>query len=861
MAMQKLTPMFRQYFEIKRRYPHCILFFRLGDFYEMFFEDAEKAAGILNIALTSREAGDGKRVPMCGVPVSNAAPYIRKLVEAGHRVAICEQVEDPREAKGLVKREVIRVVTPGLFVDLEGLSEKESHYLCALSQGKRFGLSVLDLSTGDFRVTALEDENELLNEIFRLEPRELLLPEEKEEALTKKLKEVLPRLHLTRVAPEWFSEKRGRKLISELFGVADPAGFGLSEIPEALSAVAAIIEYLRENEKEALNRLSSPKPYFLGNYLILDEPTKRNLELVRNQFDGTGRFTLLWVLDHTKTPMGGRTLRHWILYPLRDLSAIRERQEAVRYLLENPNLREALSRALSRVTDMERLTTRCTLKLSGPRDLVALRQALSVIPEIKEYLTGTEGLLFSIRERLGDFSTLYEKLARILLEEVPASPKEGGLVRPGVHVELDELRDLKENALKYLTELEARERQRTGIPNLRLGYNRVFGYYIEVTKSYLNRIPKDYLRKQTLTNAERFITPELKEFEAKVLSADERIKELEYEIFLELREAVAEEAEALRQAGRALGELDALVSLAEVAEKNDYVRPEITETPGIEIIEGRHPVLEKVLPAGNFVPNTVRLDPEEERLLIITGPNMAGKSTILRQTALIVLLAHLGSFVPAESARIGLCDRIFSRVGASDELSRGRSTFMVEMAECANILNNATERSLVILDEIGRGTSTYDGLAIAWAVAEYLHRKKALTLFATHYHELTELARELPAVKNYNVAAKEWGEEVVFLYRLQPGPASESYGIQVAALAGLPREVIERAREILKGLEAKGNLYQTRKPKESPKQLPLFDPYLPLKEKLLALNPEEITPREALNLVFELRDFLVKSGL
>ena len=859
--MQKLTPMFRQYFEIKRRYPHCILFFRLGDFYEMFFEDAEKAATVLNIALTSREAGGGKRVPMCGVPVSNVAPYLRKLVEAGYRVAICEQVEDPREAKGLVKREVVRVITPGLFVDIEALSEKESHYLCALSPGKRPGLSVLDLSTGDFRATTLEGQSELLNEIFRLEPRELLLPEGKEETLVQKLKEILPGLHFTEVPEEWFSEKRGRELVSDLFGVADPAGLGLAEIPEALSAVAAIIEYLRENEKEALKRLSPPKPYFLGNYLILDEPTKRNLELLRNQFDGSTRFTLLWVLDHTKTPMGGRTLRRWILYPLRDPYAIRERQEAVRYLFENPELRASLSRALSGIPDVERLTTRCTLKLSGPRDLVALRQALRVIPEIKESLAETEGLLSGLRERLGDFSELYRKLVRVLLEEVPASPREGGLVRPGVHAELDELRDLKENALKYLAELEERERRRTGIPNLRIGYNRVFGYYIEVTKSYLSRVPGDYIRKQTLTNAERFITPELKEFEAKVLSAEERIKALEYEIFLELREAVAEEAEALRQAGRALGELDALLSLAEAAEKNHYVRPEITESPGIEIVEGRHPVLEKVLPAGSFVPNTVRLDPEKARLLIITGPNMAGKSTILRQTALIVLMAHLGSFVPAESARIGICDRIFSRVGASDELSRGRSTFMVEMAECANILNNATERSLVILDEIGRGTSTYDGLAIAWAVAEYLHRRKVLTLFATHYHELTELARELPAVRNFNVVVKEWDRDIVFLYRLQPGPASESYGIQVAALAGLPKEVIEKAREILKNLEAKENLCPPKKSREIPKQLPLFDPYLPLKEKLLALNPEELTPREALNLVFELRDFLVKSGL
>ncbi len=857
--MQKLTPMFRQYFEIKRRYPEAILFFRLGDFYEMFFEDAEEASRILQIALTSREAGGGRRVPMCGVPVANAAPYIRKLVEAGKRVAICEQVEDPREARGLVKREVVRVVTPGLFVDLDGLQEKESHYLCALVPGREPALAVLEFSTGEFRATVLSDEEEALNELFRLEPRELLHPASRGENFLHRLKEVLPGLPLTPLPEEWFQVSRGRKLLSEIFGLADPAGLGFGDLKEALAAVAAILEYLREYEKEALERLSPPKPYFLGNYLVLDEPTKRHLELVRNQFDGSVRYSLLWVLDRTRTPMGGRTLRQWILYPLRNKEAILARQQAIQELYENTELREELQKLLAKVTDIERLASRCALKVSGPRDLVSLRQGLAFIPRIKDLLSGTEGLLKEKAAELETFSDLQSRLERTLEDEVPNSPREGGLIRQGIHPELDELRDLRSNALRYLAELEERERRRTGIPNLKVGYNRVFGYYIEVTKSHLSRVPSEYIRKQTLANAERFITPELKEFEARVLSADERIKTLEYEIFVELREAVAERVEELRRTARLLGELDALLSLAEVARENHYVRPEISESPGIEIEEGRHPVLEKVLPSGNFVPNSLFLHPEEARLLIITGPNMAGKSTILRQTALIVLMAHIGSFVPAEKARIGLCDRIFSRVGASDELSRGRSTFMVEMAECANILHNATERSLVILDEIGRGTSTYDGLAIAWAVAEYLHSTKALTLLATHYHELTELARELPGVKNYNVAVREWGEEVVFLYRLQPGPASESYGIQVAALAGLPPAVIARAREILKRLENQD--LSLNPPQEGPRQLTLFDPYLPLKEKLLAVDPENLTPREALNLIFELRDFLVKSGL
>ena len=854
----RFTPMFRQYFEIKSRYPDCILFFRLGDFYEMFFEDAEEASRLLDIALTSREAGGGKRVPMCGVPVAHAAAYLRKLVEAGKRVAICEQVEDPREARGLVRREVVRVVTPGLFLDPEGLPDKENHYLCALFPGRRFGLAVLELSTGDLRATVLEDREALHNEIFRLEPREILVPEGFPEKPLEEFRGLLPHLSFTfRPAPD-FQEKRATEILSAHFSVEDPAGLGFGDLPEALRALGAVLAYLEENEREALGRISLPRPYFPGQHLVLDEATKRNLELVRNRFDGSVRHSLLWVLDRTRTAMGGRTLRHWILYPLRDPETIRSRQEAIEILLEDQELRRALREALTRVPDLERLATRCALRLAGPRDLVALRGALSELPRIRELLSPTPGLLSRLRERLADFSALEERLTRTLLDEVPASPREGGLVRPGVHPELDELRDLKENALRYLSQIEERERRRTGIPNLRVGYNRVFGYYIEVTKSHLSRVPEDYIRKQTLANAERFITPELKEFEARVLSADERIKELEYQIFLELREAVAEQAEGLRETARALGELDALLSLSEVAEENRYVRPEITEEPGIEIVEGRHPVLEKVLPAGNFVPNTVRLSPEDSRLLIITGPNMAGKSTILRQTALIVLLAHIGSFVPAETARIGLCDRIFSRIGASDELSRGRSTFMVEMAECANILHNATERSLVILDEIGRGTSTYDGLSIAWAVAEYLHRRGALTLFATHYHELTELARELPAARNFNVAVRTWKDRIVFLYRLQPGPASESYGVQVAALAGLPPEVINRAREILNRLEERPS---SPPPAEKPRQLPLFDPYLPLKERLLAVNPEDLTPRQALDLIFELRDLLVKSGL
>ncbi len=857
--MQKLTPMFRQYLQIKRNYPDAILFFRLGDFYEMFFEDAEEASRILGIALTSREAGKGKRVPMCGVPASNASPYIRKLVEAGYKVAICEQVEDPREAKGLVRREVIRVITPGLFVDLEALEEKETRYLCALKPGKEWALGILDLSTGEFRATRMEPQ-ECLNEVFRLEPKELLIPETFPEEEVSKVKRVLPGLVVTKVVPEWFSERMAREVLLEVFGVSDPAGLGFSDIPEAVTAASAILFYLKENEKEALKRLSPPKPYFLGNYLVLDEATKRNLELVRNQLDGSVKYSLLWVLDRTQTPMGGRILKKWLLYPLRDVERIRERQAAISTLIEDTELRSALRGLLKRVTDIERLVSRCTLKLSGPRDLVNLREGIKVVPEVRNLLAGREGLLGRLREELGEFSELTAILENALEDSAPSSAKDGGFIKAGVNEELDELRDLKENAMNYLKALEEKERKKTGIPNLKIGYNKVFGYYIEVTKSHLSRVPQHYMRKQTLTGAERFITPELKEFEAKVLSAEERIKEIEYGLFLELRERVSREAEALRRCAQALGELDVLVCLAEVAEENDYVRPEVVEAPGIEIIEGRHPVLEKVL-SRDFVPNTVKLDPETQRLLLITGPNMAGKSTVLRQTALIVLMAQMGSFVPAERATIGICDRIFSRIGASDELSRGRSTFMVEMAECANILHNATERSLVILDEIGRGTSTYDGVAIAWAITEYLHELRCLTLFATHYHELTELVKELPAARNYNVVVKEWDGEVVFLYRLEPGAASESYGIQVAALAGLPERVIERAKEVLSVLEGRHPKVSERGSGKGPLQLTLFDPYLPFKQKLLSVDPERLSPKKAVKLLSELRDLLVKSGL
>ncbi len=855
--MARLTPMFRQYLEIKQKYPDAILFFRLGDFYEMFFEDAEIASRILDITLTSRDKGAKEKVPMCGVPASNAAPYINRLVEAGFKVAICEQVEDPRQAKGLVRREVVRIVTPGLNVEEEALASKENHFVAALVKDKKWGLSYFDLSTATFRATETETEEELLNELFRLEPKEILLPTNlKEHPFTGKIKEILPSVYFSYGDEHFLPPARAEDFLKEEFKVIDLSGFGFSGAKEAISSAAALLRYVYETQKVNLSHLAPPQFYHLTQFLIIDEATKRNLELLRNNLDGSVRGSLFWVLDHTLTPMGGRLLKEWILYPLRDKTKLEERLQAVSYLVEEPSARKRLRETLKKIFDLERLLSRAVLRLANPRDLLALAKSLKFVPEIKEILPKEIPLLAKIKASLVAFPELVARIEATLVEEPPVNFREGGLIREGVHAELDELRRLKRDGLSFLAELEARERKRTGIPNLKIGYNRVFGYYIEVSKSHLAKVPKDYVRKQTLVGGERFITPELKEFEAKVLSAEEKIKEIEAELFLNLREEVISCGEEIRKTAQALATLDVLLALAEVAVRRNYVRPEILNEPLIEIKEGRHPVVEAALGPGNFVPNSVKLDRQENTLLIITGPNMAGKSTILRQTALIVLMAHVGSFVPAEEARIGLCDRIFTRVGASDQLSRGRSTFMVEMSECANILHQASGESLVILDEIGRGTSTFDGLAIAWAVAEFLLKRKVMTLFATHYHELTELAAENPGAKNFNVAVKAFEEDIVFLYRLMPGPASESYGVQVAALAGLPKEVIKRAKEILKGLEQK----PFTRPKKAIKgrQKTLFQPEDTLKRQLLGLDPDRMTPLEALQKLYELRKLAEK---
>ncbi len=831
-----LTPAMRQYLEIKGRYPDCILFFRMGDFYEMFFEDAVLASQILEIALTTREKGKERPIPMCGVPYHAAAPYIAKLIEHGHKVALCEQVEDPRQARGIVRREVVRVITPGMVVEEENLPEGENNYLMSLFPDRGgFGLCFFDLSTGEFKGCLLQDEDLLGAEIRRNRPKEALLPEG-EEGWGRTLRGLVPSL-LVNFRP-----------VGDFVPLPDPS---IPEgLPEALgAAAAAVLHYVRSTQRERPGHIRPLSPYEVQGYLVLDETTQRNLELFETS-RGSGT-SLFRVLDRTATSMGRRRLRQWLNYPLRDVEAIRRRQEAVEELKERPFEREGLKELLKGMVDLERLSARLALRRANPRDLVALKETLSRLPGLRSALGAFEApLLREILLKLDPSEEVVESISRALVEDPPAVITEGGIIRDGYHRELDELRAISREGKGWIARLEARERQRTGIQNLKVGYNQVFGYYIEVTRANLHLVPPDYIRKQTLTGAERFVTPELKEYENKVLGAEERIKALEYRLFCDLREELASEVRRFQGIADGLSSLDCLLSLAEVASSNDYVRPEVDEGPEIRITEGRHPVLEVTLPEP-FVPNDTLLD-EENQLLIITGPNMAGKSTYIRQVALIVIMAQMGSFVPAREARVGVVDRVFTRVGASDDISRGESTFMVEMKETATILKEATPRSLVILDEIGRGTSTYDGLSIAWAVAEHLHDvNRSKTLFATHYHELTELASSKRRVKNYHIAVKELRGEVVFLRELRPGGTSRSYGIQVARLAGLPREVIERAKEVLLELEGEGMKGPRFIKRGEPWQLPLFAPReSEVLKELREIDPDGLTPLQALELLY-----------
>jgi DNA mismatch repair protein MutS len=838
----------------------------MGDFYEMFFEDAEVASRELEIALTSRDKGQEDSVPLCGVPWHSSQPYISKLIRKGHKVAICEQVEDPKGAKGLVRREVVRVLSPGLIDDPETLEAKENNFLMGLAQGSNgFGLGFLDLSTGEFKVCEAANFDMVLEEAIRNEPKEIVIPEGFRSARWhNRLRDAFRAALFNYLPLSEYGLEQAKTLITAQLGQDTSTNLFDNDIPSAISAAGAILSYVTENQRINLDHIHAILPYRVGDYMILDEATKRNLELTRTVLGGQKKGSLLGLLDETMTPMGGRRFRTWVNYPLLDLGRIRARLEGVSELKEKKIERRELRECLRQVLDLERLISRISMGSANARDLIGLKRSITSFPRIKELMKGMqEGILAEIEGEMDSLTDLAQLIHRSIVDNPPFSLREGGMIKDGYHPELDELRSIKRDGKRWIAQLEAEEKAKTGINFLKVRFNQVFGYYIEVTKSNLNLVPDYYIRKQTLSNAERFITPQLKEYESKILSAEERINRLEYDLFQEVRQGISAQTHRVQRTASVVATLDALISLAEVADRSDYVMPIVNEGGEIVIIDGRHPVIETSDLGERFVPNDVRLDCGENQLIIVTGPNMAGKSTYLRQVALIVMMAQIGSFVPAREATIGLVDRIFTRVGAFDNLAQGKSTFMIEMVETANILDNATPKSLIILDEIGRGTSTFDGVSIAWAVAEYIHdhpKLGAKTLFATHYHELTELAMTKERVKNYNFAVREWNDEVVFLRKIEEGATNRSYGIQVARLAGLPRQVIDRAREILKNLES-SELDEIGLPKIAkgegrgpPTQLNLFQAQEdPLRKELLIVDIENMTPIEALTKLNELK--------
>jgi len=882
--MDAATPMLRQYQQVKAQHPDAILMFRLGDFYEMFYDDAVVASKALALTLTARGRGTSTEAPMCGVPFHAADGYIARLVGQGYRVAVCDQIEDASQAKGLVKRAVTRVVSPGTLTDPTHLTAREPNFIAAVvaahdgegpGRGDGFGCAVLDLSTGDFRVAehlGPGARDALLDQIAGFAPRELVVREgTPKDALdaTQRLEGVL----ITAI-PSWrFARDTARRTLLQAFGVASLDGFGCEGRDLAIAAAGALLGHLQETQKADLRHVTRLTWLEAGDSMVLDAATCRTLELVENARDGGRQRTLLEVIDRTETAMGGRLLRDWILRPLVLVERIEERLDAVGLLAERPKERAALRDVLSRVHDLERLLARCSLGTANARDLVALRDSLQTLPVLASRAVGlTAPLLTRLMIGLDTLPELHARLQAAIADEPPATVREGGLLRDGFNREVDELRSIRRDSHAILAAIEQRERARTGIGSLKVRYNKVFGYYIEVSNANRDLVPADYLRKQTLVGAERFIIPELKEHENRVLTAAERIATLEYETFVGLRGEVVDAAPRLRATSQAVAALDALLSLAETASARGYVRPRITDGTRLRISEGRHPVVESLLSGERFVPNDCDVDTQERQILILTGPNMGGKSTYLRQVALTVLLAQAGSFVPAADAEVGLVDRIFSRVGASDDLARGQSTFLVEMVETANILNNATSRSLILLDEVGRGTATFDGLSIAWSTAEYLHdnpRVAARTLFATHYHELTELALTKPRVVNLKMLVREWNDSIVFLRRVVEGSADRSYGIQVARLAGLPREVLERAREVLANLEREElsrdgrpklarHLAQaeatTGTPSTPPAQLGLFPPEEdPIVRDLRQAPLDTMTPLEALNFLARLK--------
>jgi len=803
---EQLTPMMTQYLAIKKRIePDTLLFFRMGDFYEMFFDDAKAAAAILEIALTKRN-----KVPMCGVPYHAAESYLSKLIRAGKKIAICEQMEDPGQAKGIVRRDIVRIVTPGTILEENVLDAKQHNYLAGLCHlNGTYGLALIDISTGSFWIEEATAATTVQDHLYRYAPSECVVPEEQAEQAA--IRDALDPRVPTLLSPhdDWpFQYEAATDLLTRHFGVHSLKGFGCDGLPGAVGAAGGILHYVAQALHRQVDHVKQLRVRHALDYVWLDETTLGNLDLAPVRQAGRGALntpTLLQTLDTTATPMGGRLLHEWVVRPLNKLDAIQHRHDAVEQLTKQRGALAQLRETLSGIRDLERLVARLGAGSGNARDINAVAQSLEALPPLKEALAPwAAGRLDAVSRQIAPLPALVDHIRRAVVDEPPIPIKEGGLIRKGYHAELDELRTAASQGRQWLAEYQTREQERTGIKNLKVRHNKVFGYYIEVTKSNLNEVPDTYTRKQTLVNAERFITPELKEYENKILGAHERAVELEYELLLEVRQAVVAETERLQRTAAAVAELDVLATLAERALTLRYTRPVMHDGDRLHIQDGRHPVIEAMTGAEPFVPNDTLLDGLQNQLVIITGPNMAGKSTYIRQVALIVIMAQMGSFVPAAAAEIGLVDRVFTRVGASDDLVRGRSTFMVEMQETANILNNATARSLIVLDEIGRGTSTFDGISIAWSVAEYLHNQeavKAKTLFATHYHELTDLARTLPGVQNYNVLVRERNDSIAFLRKIVPGAADKSYGIQVARLAGLPAPVIQRAREILTNLE------------------------------------------------------------
>jgi DNA mismatch repair protein MutS len=862
------TPLMRQYSAIKQRHPNALLLFRLGDFYELFFEDAVVASKELQITLTSRNKEKGVAIPMCGVPYHAAEGYIAKLVRRGYRVAICDQMEDPRFAKKLVKREVTRVVTPGTAIDSQMLEPRENNYLAALAERDgNVGLAFVDLSTGDFRATEFsgtEVSARLQEELDRMRPSELLVASRPTSPADSGSNPLAP---LTQTPlDDWvFSEEYGARLLRDHFRVATLAGYGLEGHALAVAAAGAVLHYVRETQRGSLSHLDGIRFYQQQDSLILDPATLRNLELLEPAFGESRAATLLGILDECVTALGARKLKAWMLRPSLDRAELEARLDVVEEFLKSTIEREELRRAMGGVQDLERLLSKVTLETAHARDLLALKHSFQVLPLLRTYLNHFQSArLKDLREGLDELGDVRELLEKAIHPEPPVLLSEGGLIRPGYHAELDELRDLSQNSKRLLALIEARERERTGIASLKVRFNSVFGYYIEVSKPNLHLVPVDYERKQTLVNAERFTTPELKELEAKILDAEERSRTLERELFLAIRRQVANEARRIRQTAAVLAELDVLACFAYLAAERQYRRPEFSESSELVIQRGRHPVIERLSEegqSGKFVPNDLYMNGSTDLILIVTGPNMGGKSTYLRQAALIALMAQMGSFVPAARAQLPIFDRIFTRIGASDNLARGRSTFMVEMTEAASILNTATPRSLVLLDEVGRGTATFDGLAIAWAVVEHLQaRTRPKTLFATHYHELTELAELLPGVRNYHVSVRESGSNIVFLRKVEQGSADKSYGIEVARLAGLPSKVIARAREILSRHEQTEHSLSERlaaspdKAETGPVQLTIFTPLnVEVVNAIEKADLDNLKPIEALNLLAELK--------